>query len=853
MKEKNFTKKTSLLLKNAKNIALELNNQRMNTLHLLKSAIKCEGTVLSIFIEKKLIDENLLLSYVDHELDKLPKIKENLNIILDEDLMNLIKISESISIKNGDDYLSSDWLIASLSKKGFKSSQAFENFNVSYQMLEEEILQKRNGTVVTNQFEDSNQRVLKKFTKDLTDLAMKGKIDPIIGRDDEIRRTIQVLSRRTKNNPVLIGEPGVGKTAIAEGLAMRIISLDVPQYLIGKKLLSLDVGLLIAGAKFRGEFEERIKHLLKEVNDAKGDIIIFIDEMHTLIGAGKSEGSMDASNLFKPALARGELHCLSATTLVEYQKYVEKDAALARRFQTIFVNAPNINDTVSILRGIKEKYELHHGVKILDSSLVSAVKLSERYIVDRQLPDKAIDLIDEASSRVRLELDSKPEGLDKLDREILQKQIELEAIRSNNEHDTEERLKEIQEILIILKKKSNLVRESWEKEQKQHLKFRDFKNQLDQLKINYEEAKRKGNLVLAGELAYSKIPNLERKISEIENSKLKKSSDSVTPFHIASVIEKWTSIPTERMMSEDKVRFLKMEKILSKQIIGQENPIKSVSNAVKRSKAGLNDENRPLSSFLFLGPTGVGKTELSKALANFLFEENISMTRIDMSEYMEKHNVSKLIGAPPGYVGYDERGVLTEAIRRRPYQVVLFDEVEKAHQDVFNLLLQILDEGRVTDSHGTLVDFKNTIIIMTSNLGSKYYYQNQENSKKNDLKMHIMKEVNSFFKPEFLNRLDEILIFDNLTKENIGEIIDIKLNELFVILRKKNISISLSDDVKKYLKDLCFDPLFGARPIKRILQKQIVDKIAEIILNRNDEKKINLKISLENDVLTFST
>ena len=852
MKERNFTEKTSQLLSNAKDIANELNNQRLNTLHLLKSAIDCEDTVLSILTEKKIINKNLFLNYVNHELDKLPKIKENFNIILDEELTNLIRISESTSIKNGDKYLSSDWLIACLSQKEFKSSLVFETFNISYQILEQEILNKRNGKVVTNKLEDSNHSVLKKFTKDLTDLAMKGKIDPIIGRDDEIRRTMQVLSRRTKNNPVLIGEPGVGKTAIAEGLAMRIISSDVPQYLIGKKLLSLDVGLLIAGAKFRGEFEERVKHLLKEVNDAKGDIIIFIDEMHTLIGAGKADGSMDASNLFKPALARGELHCLSATTLVEYQKYVEKDAALARRFQTIFVNPPSVNDTISILRGIKEKYELHHGVKILDSSLVSAVQLSDRYIVDRHLPDKAIDLIDEASSRVRMELDSKPEGLDKLDRKILQKQIELEAIRSTNEIDTEERLKEIQEKLIILKEKSKVLTINWENEQKDHHKFRDYKNQLDKLKINYEEAKREGNLVLAGELAYSKIPNLEKKISEIEKIKLKKSSDSVTPDHIASVIEKWTSIPTERMMTEDKIRFLEMEKILSKKIIGQENSIKSVCNAVKRSKAGLNDENRPLSSFLFLGSTGVGKTELSKALANFLFEENISLTRIDMSEYMEKHNVSKLIGAPPGYVGYDERGVLTESIRRRPYQVILLDEVEKAHPDVFNLLLQILDEGRITDSHGTLVNFKNSIIIMTSNLGSKYYNLNQDNFNKNNLKDLIMKEVNSFFKPEFLNRLDEILIFENLTKDNIGKIIDIKLNELFITLRKKNIYTSVSEDVKKYLKDLCFDPLFGARPIKRILQKKIIDKIAEIILERTDEKKINLKITLKNNYLTFS-
>ena len=850
MNENRFTENSLLLIFEAKNIAVDYNNQRLNSLHLLKSVMTNQNKFLEKIFEKKNINKKKFLDYLNLNLEKIPKVTGKIELHLDEDFKDLINYAEKLSNSFGDSFISTDCLIIALTFENLFSNKIFKNFDIKFNDFNSEILNKKNGSKVDSKFEDENTNFMKKFTKDLTDLAKKGKIDPIIGRDDEIRRTMQVLSRRTKNNPVLIGEPGVGKTAIAEGLALRIVSQDVPQYLIGKKLLSLDIGLIVAGAKYRGEFEERIKGILKEVNNAKGEIIIFIDEMHTLIGAGKGDGSLDASNLIKPALARGELHCLSATTLNEYQKYVEKDPALARRFQTIFVNAPSVEDTISILRGIKGKYELHHGVKILDSSLITAARLSDRYIADRFLPDKAIDLIDEASSRVRMELDSKPEDIDKLDREILQKKIELQAIISSSEVDTEIRLKEIEEKLNSLKEKSRILSDSWKKERSQVLKTRYLKNKLEETKVKYEQAKRKGDLVLAGELAYSKIPSIEKEISEFENEEFQKLTETVSSEHVASVVEKWTGIPVEKIINEEKSRFLNMENIFSKKIIGQKKAIRSICNAVKRAKAGLNDINRPLASFLFLGTTGVGKTELSKCLANFLFQENASMTRIDMSEYMEKHNVSKLIGAPPGYVGYEERGVLTEAVRRRPYQVILFDEVEKAHPDVLNILLQIMDDGRITDSQGILVDFKNTIIILTSNLGSSFYFD--ENLSKENLEKNIMKEVNSFFKPEFLNRLDEILFFDLLSKQNIKEIINLKLHDLEQSLDEKNISICISNPAKNLLSDLSFDPNFGARPVKRIIQTFVQDKIAEIILNRIDDKNLIIKIDRKDRDLSFS-
>ena len=709
----------------------------------------------------------------------------------------------------------------------------------------------RKGRTADSASAEDNYEALEKYAQDLTAAAEAGKIDPIIGRDDEIRRAMQVLSRRTKNNPVLIGEPGVGKTAIAEGIALRIVNKDVPESLRNKRLMALDMGALIAGAKYRGEFEERLKSILTEISTAAGEIILFIDEMHTLVGAGKSEGAMDAANLIKPALARGELHCIGATTLDEYRKYVEKDAALARRFQPVMISEPNVDDTVSILRGIKEKYELHHGVRITDGALVSAATLSNRYITDRFLPDKAIDLMDEAASRLRMQVDSKPEELDALDREILQKQIEAEALRIEKDKASKDRLAVLEKDLSELQDKSTTMTAQWQAERDKLAGARDLKEQLDRARADLELAKRDSNLARAGELSYGVIPQLEKALAEAEMADRQGMmvEEAVDPEQIAHVVERWTGIPMAKMLEGEREKLLRMEDEVQQRVIGQAPAVRAVANAVRRARAGLNDENRPLGSFLFLGPTGVGKTELTKAVANFLFDDDGAMVRIDMSEFMEKHAVARLIGAPPGYVGYDEGGVLTEAVRRRPYQVVLFDEVEKAHPDVFNVLLQVLDDGVLTDGQGRTVDFKQTLTILTSNLGSQALSELPQNADSATAKRDVMDAVRSHFRPEFLNRLDETIIFDRLSREDMTCIVSVQLQLLYNRLSSRKIMLSLSDAAQKWLADEGYDPVFGARPLKRVIQRALQDPLAEMILAGDISEGETLAVDASTDGL----
>ena len=738
-----------------------------------------------------------------------------------------------------------------------KNSEAGSILNkggVTPQNLNAAIESLRKGRTADSATAENAYEALKKYTRDLTQAARDGKLDPVIGRDEEIRRTIQVLSRRTKNNPVLIGEPGVGKTAIVEGLALRILNGDVPESLKDKKLLSLDLGALIAGAKYRGEFEERLKAVLQEVTSAEGGIILFIDEMHTLIGAGKADGAMDASNLLKPALARGELHCIGATTLDEYQKHVEKDAALARRFQPIYVNEPSVEDTISILRGLKDKYEQHHGVRITDSALVAATTLSNRYITNRFLPDKAIDLMDEAAARLKMQVDSKPEELDSMDREIIRLKIEQEALKKESDAGSKSRLQTLEKELANLEEKSAALTSRWSAEKNKLSNAQKLKSELDALRIELANAQRRGEYQRAGELAYGRIPELEKKLADIEahENTGEMMEEAVTANHIAQVVSRWTGVPVDKMLEGEKAKLLKMEDSLGKRVIGQAEAVRAVATAVRRSRAGLQDPNRPMGSFMFLGPTGVGKTELTKALAEYLFDDETAMVRLDMSEYMEKHSVSRLIGAPPGYVGYDEGGALTEAVRRRPYQVVLFDEIEKAHPDVFNVLLQVLDDGRLTDGQGRTVDFRNTLIIMTSNLGSEFLVNQPEGEDTGAVRDQVMGMVRAHFRPEFLNRVDEIILFHRLQKGEMGRIVEIQFTRLQKLLEDRKITLTLDAAARDWLAEKGWDPAYGARPLKRVIQRNVQDPLAEMILAGDVQDGDRVAISEKGNVLTFN-
>ncbi len=827
-----FTERSRGFLQAAQTIAMRESHQRLTPEHLLKALMDDEEGMAANLIRKAGGSPERVREAVDTALEKLPKVSGDAGqVYMDSATGKVLDEAEKLAKKAGDSFVPVERLLTALAVIPSKAKDALDAGAVTAQNLNAAINAVRQGRTADSASAEDSYEALKKYTLDLTERAAEGKIDPIIGRDEEIRRAMQVLSRRTKNNPVLIGEPGVGKTAIAEGLALRIVNGDVPERLQGKKLLALDMGALVAGAKYRGEFEERLKAILSEITAAAGEIILFIDEMHMLVGAGKGDGAMDAANLIKPALARGELHAIGATTLDEYRKHVEKDAALARRFQPIMVEEPTVEDTISILRGIKEKYEMHHGVRISDSALVAAATLSHRYITDRFLPDKAIDLMDEAASRLRMAVDSKPEELDRLDRQILQLQIEAEALKKETDKGSKERLKKLEKELAKLQEESAALTAKWQAERSKLDQVRQLKEQLDQARAELEIAKRDGNLQRAGELSYGVIPELERKLAEAEAAEDDVMvEEAVKAEDIAQVIERWTGIPTSKLLEGEREKLLKMEEEIGKRVIGQEQAIQAVSNAVRRARAGLNDENRPLGSFLFLGPTGVGKTELTKAVAEYLFDDDNAMVRIDMSEFMEKHSVARLIGAPPGYVGYDEGGVLTEAVRRRPYQVILFDEVEKAHPDVFNVLLQVLDDGVLTDGQGRTVDFKQTLIILTSNLGSQALSALPEGEDSSAAKAEVMEAVRAHFRPEFLNRLDEIIIFDRLTREDMTGIVDIQIGLLAKRLAKRNITLEVDDAARAWLADKGYDPVFGARPLKRVIQHELQDELAELIL-----------------------
>ncbi|MGB7206430.1 MAG: ATP-dependent chaperone ClpB, partial [Anderseniella sp.] len=767
----------------------------------------------------------------------------------------VFETAQQIASKAGDSFVTAERLLQALTIEKSDASDALKAGGVTPVGLNKAIDELRQGRTADSASAEQGYDALKRFARDLTEVAREGKLDPVIGRDEEIRRTIQVLSRRTKNNPVLIGEPGVGKTAIAEGLALRIVNGDVPESLRDKKLMALDMGALIAGAKYRGEFEERLKSVLSEVQAATGNIILFIDEMHTLVGAGKADGAMDASNLLKPALARGELHCVGATTLDEYRKHVEKDAALARRFQPVFISEPTVEDTVSILRGLKEKYEMHHGVRITDAALVAAANLSNRYITDRFLPDKAIDLMDEAGSRLRMQVDSKPEELDEYDRRIIQLKIEREALKKETDTASRDRLVKLEKELAELQEKADVMTQAWQAEKQKLNAAQKIKEELDHARAELERAQRGGDLAKAGELAYGTIPQLEKKLVEVEavckpaNPLME---EAVTASHIAGVVSRWTGIPVDKMLEGEREKLLTMEVALARRVVGQAEAVHSVSTAVRRARAGLQDPNRPMGSFMFLGPTGVGKTELTKALADFLFDDEQAMVRVDMSEYMEKHSVARLIGAPPGYVGYDEGGALTEAVRRRPYQVILFDEIEKAHPDVFNVLLQVLDDGRLTDGQGRTVDFRNTLIIMTSNIGSEFLVALKEDEAAEVARTQVMELVKAHFRPEFLNRLDEIILFHRLKRVNMGAIVDIQMGRLAKLLEDRKITLELSDAAKDHLGTQGYDPAYGARPLKRVIQKLVQDPLAEAILDGRIHDGETIAIDLGKEGLTFN-
>ncbi len=852
-----YTERARGFIQSAQGLALREGHQQFTPEHLLKVILDDEEGLAAGLISRAGGDPGRALQETEAVLAKLPKVSGGGagQIYLAPATARVFETAEQAAKKAGDKFVTVERLLLALAvEKGSESAKILEHAGVTPTSLNDAINDLRKGRTADSTSAEQAYDALKRYARDLTEAARDGKLDPVIGRDEEIRRTVQVLSRRTKNNPVLIGEPGVGKTAIAEGLALRIINGDVPESLRDKQLLALDMGALIAGAKYRGEFEERLKSVLNEVSDSDGSIILFIDEMHTIVGAGASEGAMDASNLLKPALARGELHCIGATTLDEYRKNVEKDAALARRFQPVFVTEPTVEDTVSILRGLKEKYELHHGVRITDNALVAAATLSNRYITDRFLPDKAIDLMDEAASRLRMQVDSKPEELDELDRRIIQLKIEREALKKEDDTASKDRLEALEKELADLEEQSGALTRRWHEEKEKLNEAQNLKEELDAARHELEQAQRSGDLARAGELSYGRIPELERKLADSEEDERGEGmvEEAVTSDHIAHVVSRWTGIPVDKMLEGERDKLLRMEGALAKRVVGQEEAVSAVSTAVRRARAGLQDPNRPIGSFMFLGPTGVGKTELTKALASFLFDDENAMVRVDMSEFMEKHSVARLIGAPPGYVGYEEGGALTEAIRRRPYQVVLFDEIEKAHPDVFNVLLQVLDDGRLTDGQGRTVDFRNTLIIMTSNIGAEILVNQPEGEDTEAVRDQVMTLVQARFRPEFLNRLDEIILFHRLKRNQMSAIVDIQVARLQKLLDERKMKVEMDDKAREWLADKGYDPAYGARPLKRVIQKNLQDPLAELSLEGAIKDGDTVNVSANADGLVIN-
>ncbi|CEJ83732.1 Chaperone [Hyphomicrobium sp. GJ21] len=851
-----YTDRAKGFIQSAQSLALRENHQQVTPDHLLKVLLDDPEGLASGLIQRAGGDSRVALRNVEAALAKKPKVTGGSGgVYVSPESARLFDAVEKLADKASDKFVTAERLLLALAlDTSTDAGKALRDAGVTADKINAAINELRKGRTADSANAEQAYDALKRYARDLTEAAATGKLDPVIGRDEEIRRTIQVLSRRTKNNPVLIGEPGVGKTAIAEGLALRIIKGDVPESLKHKKLLSLDMGALIAGAKYRGEFEERLKAVLSEVEAEGGNIILFIDELHTIVGAGKTEGSMDAGNLLKPALARGELHCVGATTLDEYRKNIEKDAALARRFQPIFVSEPTVEDTISILRGLKEKYELHHGVRITDSALVAAATLSNRYITDRFLPDKAIDLVDEAASRLRMQVDSKPEELDAIDRDLMQMMIEREALKKETDAASKDRLARLEKSIADLEEKSKAMTARWESEKQKLGSAQKIKEELDNLRNSLEQAQRRGDLARAGELRYGKIPELEKQLSTIESQEGKGAmvEEAVTPDQIAAVVSRWTGVPVDKMLEGERDKLLKMEDALSKRVIGQKEAVVAVSTAVRRARAGLQDPNRPIGSFMFLGPTGVGKTELTKALAGYLFDDDTALIRIDMSEYMEKHSVARLIGAPPGYVGYEEGGALTEAVRRRPYQIVLFDEIEKAHPDVFNVLLQVLDDGRLTDGQGRTVDFRNTLIVLTSNIGAEYLVNQKEGEDTEAVREEVMAEVRTKFRPEFLNRLDDIILFHRLQRNEMTKIVDIQIARLQKLLVDRKIKIEVDEQAKTWLANRGYDPAYGARPLKRVIQRHVQDPLAEQILAGGVKDGDTVHVSVRDGDLTIN-